>query len=307
MDAMKCGLTIAALALLGGALRSGAEATPAPADSGVVMPGGAEGKVFDDMTIEGEDRISIEFDRPTLNLKLDPKSAPGLDWDRTREVLERNALSFSEPLLDGSRITPYLPRPWFNTMRSGAVARFHPQVEGVERWTLTVADSRGRSVAVFEGQGKVPKEIAWDGLTADGTPAMPGLTYSYGFEAWDKAGNKRNFMGDGFELPSYRLPSDGGVTMLFSGARLPTPSATRITAPPAILLEAAGWLNQIESVDQPVRIKVAARSYEQAQGLVESVTQSLAPLVLGNPARIQTTTRVAPDAPERGAVQIEVR
>ena len=95
---------------------------------------------------------------------------------------------------------------------------------------------------------------------------MPGLTYSYGFEAWDKAGNKRNFMGDGFELPPYRLKSDGGVMMLFSRAELPTPSVARITAPPAILLEAAGWINQIESVDGPVRIEVAARSYEQATG-----------------------------------------
>ena len=33
----------------------------------------------------------------------------------------------------------------------------------------------------------------------------PGLTYSYVFEAFDRAGNKRNIVGPGFTVPAYRI------------------------------------------------------------------------------------------------------
>jgi len=59
-------------------------------------------------------------------------------------------------------------------------------VKGTERWKLTVADSRGQTVALFEGKGDPPKEIVWDGRSVSGVPVTPGITYSYVFEAVDK-------------------------------------------------------------------------------------------------------------------------
>src|SRR5207247_365782 len=98
--------------------------------------------------------------------------------------------------------------------------RFHPQAEEVGRWKLTVADARGEEVTSFQGHGNPPGEIAWDGRSKEGRPVTPGLTYSYVFEAFDKAGNKRRFVGPGFRVSAYRTAGAEGPVMLFSGAEL---------------------------------------------------------------------------------------
>ncbi len=52
------------------------------------LQGGEEGTIFKSLRIEGEDRVRIEFERPPLELSLDPKTAPGLDWESFVAVLE---------------------------------------------------------------------------------------------------------------------------------------------------------------------------------------------------------------------------
>ena len=291
------------LGLTSGQATGIAEAEPDASDSTGTLKGGTEGTVFEDMTIEGEDRIRIAFDRPTMDLEIDPKSAPGLQWDHTLAVLERNSLSYSTPLIMKSRNdrTPYLPHPWFTRFRSGPVARFQPQVEGVDRWQLTVADSRGQTVALFEGEGKVPGEIAWDGLTLEGDAASPGLTYSYVFEAHDRAGNKRSFMGEPFELAPYRRLSARDLDLLFSGREVHAATSSK-----PLLLEAASWINQFGAPEGPIELEATARSYEEARNLAETVKGKLSSQVLGSPVRITETTRVLPDAPDGGTVRIHV-
>src|SRR5207249_2707310 len=167
----------------------------APHDSSaIVLRGGQEGTVFRTLTVEGEDRIRIDVERPPLDLDLDPETAPGLEPGGPREMLDRSTPDLSRPLLatTAREPSPYLAHPWLSRFASGAVARFHPQVKGVERWRLVIADSRGNAVASYMGHGDPPAEIAWDGRSAGGAPAVPGLTYSHVFEAWDRAGNKRS-------------------------------------------------------------------------------------------------------------------
>lgn len=300
---MRNDILLAATAALLAAPSSGLAAPAAPADTSVVLQGGQEGTVFGDMTVQGEDRIRIEFDRPDLDLKLDPKSAPGLDWSNTTQVLERNAVDFTAPLLAASAgmRTPYLARPWFSRMQTGPVARFTPKVEGVDRWKLMVADSQGRTAATFDGKGTVPKEIDWDGTLTDGSTALPGLTYSYVFEAYDVAGNKRNFVGDGFEVPAYRRQTRTTLDLLFSGDDVRDRSAGGVSP---ILMEAAGRLNQLPDTATPVQVEATARSFEEAKSLADAVVQSLTPLVLGNSGRLRATTAVAADAPAAGTVAI---
>ena len=65
---------------------------------------------------------------------------------------------------DGSRISP-------NGDGRFDQLRFYPIVslqDGIESWTLSLADSSGNQYARFEGSGKVPKEIVWNGADADG-------------------------------------------------------------------------------------------------------------------------------------------
>ena len=291
--------------------KAGAEGKTAAKSSGkgkMTMTGGQEGTAFGSLTVEGEDKIHIEFERPELDLQLDARSTKGLELGNASEILDRQPVDLTTTMLQASaqERSPYIARPWLDELASGPVARFRPAVEGVERWKLVVADSRGQSVREYSGQGKPPKEIVWDGSTVSGQPALPGLTYSYVFEAFDRAGNKRNFVGEGFQVPPYRRSTSAGVTMLFSGAGLQSTVRSTTGQPPQIVLEAASWINQVQRVDYPVRVKASARTFEMATALSQTLVQQLAPLVIGDPTRIQGLTDVQPDAPAQGTIAVTV-
>jgi len=142
---------------------------------------------------------------------------------------------------------------------------------------------------------------------------VPGITYSYVLEAFDRAGNKRNFVGEGFQVSTYRVDTPQGPVLAFSGHDLAaaetggwsTSSASGLaSAAPMLVLEAASWLNQSPSTKQPIRVTATARTFEQANGLAGSVARSLAPLLIGDPTRVQAVTDVQADAPAEGAVTI---
>ena len=271
--------------------------------SSYTMHGGEEGTVFRSLTIEGEDRIHIEVERPALVLGLDPATAPGLDWGSPLDVLERTGPDPLVPLLDATarESSPYVARPWLSHFESGPVARIRPDVKGVEQWKLTVVDERGATAASFAGRGDPPAEIAWNGRLPDGTLVQPGVTYSYVLEAHDRAGNKRNFVGDGFRVTAFRADTPDGPAMVFTGAELR--GASDSSAPP-IMLEAAGTLNRAPGGPKRVRVNVTARTSEEAAATAQRVTRWLAPNLAGDPSRIETSTAVRPDAPVGGAIRI---
>lgn len=294
------GMVIAAPAL--GADPPVKQTASAPADT-VALRGGESGTVLEDMTIEGEDRIRVEYARPDLSLQIDPKSAPGLDRSHAIEVLDRGAPDPVAPFLALSALdrAPFRVEPWFSGLATGPVARFRPQIDGAVRWSLVVADSRGNTVASFRGDGKVPPEIPWDGLAVNGAAVLPGLVYSYVFEAYDRAGNKRSFLGDGFEIRPYMRRDKTAMRILFTGRDLGNDPRG---ATPSILVETAGWLNQIENLSGPIRLEARAQSLDQAEALADRATGGLKPLLLGDPARFMSATKVEPDAPDAGTIVI---
>ncbi|MGH7681233.1 MAG: hypothetical protein ACRENN_04525 [Candidatus Eiseniibacteriota bacterium] len=288
----------------------------APADSSMTLRGGQARTDFRTMTVEGEDRIHLEVERPTLAMDLDPAKIGGLELGSASDILNRVSPDLVTAFLGVSahNPSPYLARPWLRLFGTGPVARFQPSVKDVDRWKLVVADSKGQTVTTFQGKGDPPKEIAWDGRSQSGTLVTPGLTYSYIFEAYDRAGNKRNFVGDGFRVSAYRLDSPDGPVLVFSGVSLATgpkppraqamgaDAASRAISP--VILEAADWLNQDSHAPQAVRVTATARSQEQANLLAGRVTSALTDLAIGDPALIQTATEVVPDAPDGGTVRI---
>jgi len=287
----------------------------ASADSSMTLRAGQTGTEFKSMTIEGEDRVHVDFGRPELNLDLDPEDVPGLTRGTALDVLDRTVPDLSTPMirLSSQERSPYLGRPWLRQFATGSVARFRPAVKGVVRWRLLVADSRGETVASFEGNGDPPKEIAWDGRTKSGSPVTPGLTYSYVFEAHDRAGNKRNFVGQGFTVSAYRVENPAGQVLVMSGHDLAAPDAdgtgygpgkasSRDASP--IFLEVASWLNQSPKVHDPIRVAIGARTMDQASMLGNRAVTALSGRVIGDPARIQMVTEIAQDAPEDGVLRI---
>ncbi|MGH7724539.1 MAG: hypothetical protein ACREOU_03850 [Candidatus Eiseniibacteriota bacterium] len=275
------------------------------------IPGGQEGTVFRSLTVEGEDRVHFEFERPALAPNLDPHKAPGLDPGNAADVLLRSGPDLVRPFteLSSHAGSPWIARPWLSHFSHGPVARFRPEVTDVERWKLMVANAKGETVATMEGKGKPPRDIEWDGRSKDGTTVVPDLMYSYVFEAYDRAGNKRNFVGEGFRVSAYRLQSESGPTLVFSARELAWPevdanrASARLATPP-ILLESATWLNQSPRADRPVRVTVTARGYEQAETVAASVVRLLTPQLAGDPTRVKSQAIVQPDAPEGGTVTI---
>jgi hypothetical protein len=302
-------IIIYAVAPLPAAAQQGEEATEP--DSSMALKGGEEGTVLRSLTVEGEDRVRIEFERPPLVLDLDPSQAPGLDWDSTWEILGRTDIDFLAPLIAKSAYvpSPYMPRPWLEDFQVGDVVRFKPALKDVDRWRLDIVDSRSATVAFFEGKGNPPDEIGWDGRTPDGKPAPPGLTYSYVLEAYDRAGNKRNFVGKGFKLPPYRLETKDGLVLVCSGGHMASSLKQRRakqSAPTVMILEAASRINQIRKKDHIIRIEATARSYDEAANLASIVARSLTPLLIGDPGQIQQITEVETTAPANGTVTIIV-
>ena len=281
-----------------------------PTQEARVMRGGQEGTAFGSLTVEGEDRVHFDIARPELDLAIDPTKAPGLEWGDAHDVLDRTLPDAVAPFAGCSSrsMTPYLGRAWVRRYARNEVAVFRPQVDNVDAWRLLVADSRGQVVASFDGRSKPPREIAWNGRLANGSAAQPGLTYSYVLEARDKAGNKRNFVGPGFELPAYRLDSPDGPVYVFAGTQISaalspnaTASATEDCAP--LVLEAATGMNQAWP-RSPVRVTVTARNDAQARALADGIARSLAPNLMGGAARVQTQIQLAPDAAVGGSVQV---
>ncbi len=278
-----------------------ADKSTVPADSAMTLPGGSEGRTLDSITIEGEDRVRVQFQRPALDLALDPSTAPGLDWESLWAVLAPESFDFTGPLLARSAFVRawYTPQPWFDSFRDGPVARFRPQVNGVESWSLEVADSRGGRVARFEGSGKPPKEITWDGTTADGGPARSDLTYSYALNAMDKAGNKRSFVGESFEIPPHLEEKGSNLRMSFAIA-LDAPSV-----PDSFVREAATRINESGTATRPVRVEVTAPTFASARAIADEIVASLKPLLRGDGTRITAATLVDAGGGERAAVVIQ--
>lgn len=294
---------------LASALLAVSTAADAQPDSTMVIEAGAEGKVFRKMTVEGEDRFRIDFERPHLKVRLDPSRAPGLDWDNTWDVVSEGDIDLREPLaaMSATWSSPYLPRPWLDGYASDDIVIFQPSLTGVEHWKLTIADSRSGEVRSFEGDDDPPDRIGWNGLSFEGRPMEPGYTYSYVVEAWDRAGNKRNFVGKGFKLPSYRLIMNDMMVFLFTGDNLGSGSSSTGTAsgtPNPLLLEAASRINQANPAGSRIEVAVAARSYDQADAMAGEVVRSLSDLLIGDPSRIKHVTDIKEDAPEEGTVMI---
>jgi hypothetical protein len=281
-----------------------ADAKPAAGD--MTLKGGDEGTVFRTLTVQGEDRIHIEVERPELRLDMDPEKAPGLERGDVKDVLERTTPDLQAPLLAVSsrEASPWVARPWLSHFPEGAVARIRPNVQGVERWRLVMVNARAESVAVYQGKGDPPREIAWDGRSSDGEPVLPGASYSYVFEASDKAGNKRNFVGEGFRVSSFRYGANDDAVLVFAGQELVRPaSAAGLDDVPPIVTEAATVVNQAPA-SRAVHIAVTARSQEEANALAQRITRWMTPLVIGDPARLQPSTTVKSDAPQGAAVKI---
>jgi hypothetical protein len=277
----------------------------------MTLKGDEKTTVLRSLTVEGEDKIQIQFDRPKLDLEIDGYAIEGLSWGSALDVVQRREVDLLTPLMNTSTAdrAQSLAHPWLRQFREGSVARFHPALDDVASWQLIIADSKGDTVRVFKGKGSLPKEISWDGVYDSGELALPGLVYSYVLTAKDKAGNRRNFVGEGFQVSPYRIATEHAFRLVFSGKSLMGPGVAQRPAgvDDPWLVEAASWLNQYAGVKEPIEIHVFARSHEIAEAMGAVVQEQLARHLAGSPIRLKIMTQARSEAPPEGAVTIAVK
>lgn len=264
----------------------------------------SEGAVLRSFTIEGEDRVSITFDRPRIDLDLSPRSAPGLGWQCAWDKVDVFPAVTARTAVQR---TPFTGQPWLQEYAQDDVVVFRPEAPDVASWKLTIVDSRGEPAVVREGKGAPPATLVWDGRRDDGDPAWPGLIYSFVMETVDPAGNPRTVFGRGFGLPAYRLVDEEEAVLVFSGGDITNedPAAAAIDLPATpLIIETASWLNQAPGLTAPIEVRATARSLEQGQYLAGLVSDALAGMVCGDPVRITAVVKVVGDAPDRGVIEV---
>ena len=273
-------------------------------DEPISLSRDAEGAVLRSFTIEGEDRVSISFDRPGIKLDLDPRQAPGLGWENSWDKVDVLPAVTAQTALASPR---FAGQPWLDAFARDEVVVFSPEAPEMTSWKLTVVDSRGKPAMIREGKGAPPAHLAWNGRRDDGQAAWPGLIYSFVLETVDPAGNRRTTSGRGFGLPAYRLTGGAEDLLVFSGEELVDRASgaarTGLAAGP-LMQEAASWLNQAPGLTRPIEIRATARSRGQALKLAQLVSAALVGQVCGDPERIQTVVEVLQDAPDQGLVEI---
>ncbi len=263
-----------------------------------------KGTVLRSFTIEGEDRVSIKFDRPDITLDISPRSAPGLGWEYAWDRVEVFPAVTARTAMDRTLFTG---RPWLQEFAQDDVVVFQPEAPEMASWKLTIVDSRGKPAVVRQDQGTPPASLVWDGRRDDGEPAWPGLTYSFILETVDPAGNERTVSGRGFSLPAYRLTGEKENVLVFSGNQITNadPAAAAIDLPSTpLLIEAASWLNQAPGLTAPIEVRAIVRSRGQGQYLAGLVSDALAEMVCGDPQRISVVVNVVEDAPDRGVLEV---
>ena len=298
---------LAAAAVIAASGTESAHATagePDASDSTMAIPAGVDGVDLGAFTVEGEDRIRIEFERPVLDLALDPRSVGGLDRSRPDDIVERKPLDTTTAYLrTGTRsLDPLTTRPWARTLVYEDIVRLKPKLEDVARWRLTISDAAGREVSRYGGTGNPPDELVWDGMTISGHPAWPGETYVHAFDIEDHAGNRRRFNGKGFVMPPFASTRNDSLQLVVAGR-----PGRRSALAPLTMLELADWINQHATLDTEVRLETLARSYPEAESMAGSARDALAETMAGNPARLRMIARVDPAAPAGGILTVRFR
>ena len=298
--------TIAACLLPGAVAAVGVAPSAAPPAPGATLPslpaqgGGSLGS----LTVESTSQVQIRFQRPALELDLDPLAAPGLEPESPLVILERQRPDLARPLLraEAAERSPRTPRPWLTGFAIGTLARLRPDVRGVARWQLEVVEAGGAVVRTQTGEGTPPRELVWDGLRDDGAPVAAGQSCSHVLTARDKAGNTRRFVGDSFTLPAYRVETAGGPCLLFSAAQWQQSFGDGGVSP--LLAEAATVLNLGTDPGRPLVVTASAATAAEAEVFGLQIADALAPLVGGGEGRVRVLTTVVAGAPPGGTATV---
>lgn len=158
---------------------------------------------------KSKEKIEIEKAEPPLSVEtyiIDEAKSP-LD----AEILEISPVQSVEvylkdipPLTTGQAIHPWLP-----PIVAQPVVVFFPQErEGMIEWELVITDYQGEEVKKFNGKGRPPERIEWDGVDRNHRTLKVGFPYSYVYTAVDVGTNSHTYVGEPFKVNAFKYPRE---------------------------------------------------------------------------------------------------
>jgi len=111
--------------------------------------------------------------------------------------------------------------PWLPPIVAQPVVVFFPQEkEGMIEWELVITDYQGEEVKKFNGKGRPPDRIEWDGVDRNYRTLKVGFPYSYVYTAVDVGTNSHTYVGEPFKVNAFKYPREHDLVVDIVNAKL---------------------------------------------------------------------------------------
>jgi len=253
---------------------------------------GESGAALPEMVIEAENQVRQEIQKSAFEFDLTAALVDSFFTPMDDEALNVSPVSGLQPHLNNLErlASDQPPHFWMQEMASTPVATFYPEdPEGhdVGTWSLAVTDFRGAPFKSFEGRGKPPKEVKWDGYGDQGEMLKVGYPYSYVFRVTDKGTNSYNYAGVSFRIPALDYKEDGNRILEIGGGELFVRDEYELTD------GGENWLTRAADEIRrhpysPVRVVVMAESQRLAESRAEVVATYLSTAMILPREQVET-------------------
>jgi len=275
-----------------------ADATPESTDQDFTASG-ETGAVLPEMVVEARNQVEQEIQKASFRLELDAAAVDSFLTAMDEEALAVSPVSGLQPHLNNlERLnSDQPPHCWLTELARTPVVTFYPEdPEGrrVNSWRLVITDFRGAPVKAFDGKGKPPSRLAWDGQSDRGEMLQVGYPYSYVFSITDKGTNTYNYAGVSFRLPAVDYRAEGDRVLAFAGEELFERERGKLTGPgKAWLTRAADEIRRHPY--SPIRVEVVAEASALAEQRTAAVAAYLAESMIVPREQIETGAEQRPD------------
>lgn len=260
---------------------------------------GESGAALPEMVVEAQNQVRQTIEKSSFEFALDAAGIDSFYSAMDEEALAISPVSGLQPHLNNLEplASDQPPHCWLPRMATTPVATFHtdePEGHRTRRWELTITDFRGSPCRTYDGKGRPPRTVSWDGRTGGGDMLKVGYPYSYVFTTTDKGTNSYNYAGESFRLPAldYRRGDDRVLEM--AGGEIFDRDLAEVTG------GGDGWL--VRAADEirrhpysPVRVVVTAETRELAVSRAEAVAGHLAASMILPREQIETEAVQKPD------------
>ena len=275
---------------------------------------GAVNADLPEMVVEAENQVRQDIQKSTLEFDL---SAAVIDTFFSREdemILSISPVEGMRSLVNnpGTLDSDQVPHFWAPEMAGSPVATFYPEEpEGHESdsWILTVTDFRGSPFREYEGDGRPPETLGWDGRDDQGGILDVGYPYSYIFTITDKGTNTYNYAGVSFRIPALDSREGRDRHLDFAGDRIfAHKGRAELSDPGREWLTGALDIVRRDNPYSPLKVFVVAEEEQLAIKRAEVVKDFVTSEMILAPDKVEVATAVRPNlrAELDGSVGIEI-